>query len=333
MEACALADVTPLLLNAGSAGLVWRRLRDTDLRESSAARSLKEAFHQTILNAAILDGEIGAAITTLRSAGIEPLIGKGWAVARLYPEVGLRPYGDIDLYVDPSQYERTLKLLEEFTDSSCWVDLHCGPDILEERTFSRLLDRSESVLLDGVPVRVFSTEDHLRLLCFHALRHGAWRSLWFCDIAVALESRPDGFDWDYLLRGDRIRENWVACAIILAHQLLGARIDDTPLANRTETLPGWMAPEMVSQWGGEYRAHGRRRPIASCLNDPRGMMKEIVRRWPNAIEATVGLGRRFSDSVTLPLKLVSYLARGAEVVRGLARANDSRNGRGQQHTL
>jgi len=29
--------------------------------------------------------------------GVEPILGKGWAIARLYPERGMRPYGDIDL--------------------------------------------------------------------------------------------------------------------------------------------------------------------------------------------------------------------------------------------
>jgi hypothetical protein len=285
------------------------------------------------LNAAILEGEIKTAVTTLRSAGVEPLLGKGWAVARLYPEAGLRPHGDIDLYVDPDQYDRARKLLEELTDSSCWVDLHCGPDILEERTFSRLLDRSERVWLDEVPIRVFSPEDHLRLLCFHALRHGAWRSLWFCDIAVALESRPDAFDWDYFFGRERTRKDWVTCGTTLAYLLLGARIDDTPLASRAITHPEWVATEVISQWGEQHLGHGLRRPIATCLRDPGGLVEEILRRRPGLIEATVGLRRRFAEAPDPALKLLSSLTRGWQFVREHLRLSENRHSRGQEQTL
>ena len=47
------------------------------------------------------------------------------------------------------------------------------------------------------------TEDQLRQLCLHLLRHGACRPLWLCDVAVMLESLPGDFDWDRCLGGDR----------------------------------------------------------------------------------------------------------------------------------
>ncbi len=50
--------------------------------------------------------------------------------------------------------------------------------------------RSQLVNLDGVDVRVPGLEDHLGILCLHLLHHGAFRPLWLCDIAAALETRP-----------------------------------------------------------------------------------------------------------------------------------------------
>ena len=38
-------------------------------------------------------------VTILHEAGIEVLVSKGWSIARLYPQAGLRPYGDLDLHV------------------------------------------------------------------------------------------------------------------------------------------------------------------------------------------------------------------------------------------
>ena len=78
---------------------------------------------------------------------------------------------------------------------------------------------------------------HLRYMCIHMLQHGAYRALWLCDIAVVLESLPEDFDWEYLLRGDRRPADWVASTVGLANQLLGARLDGIPVAERTRHLP------------------------------------------------------------------------------------------------
>ena len=40
----------------------------------------------------------------LREKGIEAILAKGWAVARLYPDRVLRPYGDIDICVSADQF-------------------------------------------------------------------------------------------------------------------------------------------------------------------------------------------------------------------------------------
>ena len=120
-----LAEITPLLLRTGSAGLGWWRVRSSELRTSSAALQLQQAYRIYILKAAAQKRRIVRAITLLRSAGVEPLLVKGWAIARLYPERGLRPYGDIDLCVRPEQYAVALAVLAPEPERAN-VDLHEG---------------------------------------------------------------------------------------------------------------------------------------------------------------------------------------------------------------
>ncbi len=67
-------------------------------------------------------------------------------------------------------------------------------------------------------------ETHLRVICFHLMREGAWRPLWLVDVAAALEFRPGNFDWHYCLRDSR-RARPVVHAIGLAHRLLGVKIE------------------------------------------------------------------------------------------------------------
>jgi len=101
--------------------------------------------------------------------------------------------------------------------------------------------------LNGTRVRVPSAEDHLRILCLHFLKHGGWRPLWLCDIAVALECRPPDFYWDWFFGVDKKRAQWLFCTLQLTHQLLDVRIDDVPNRDRVR-VPGWLAAAVERVW-------------------------------------------------------------------------------------
>src|SRR5205085_1349840 len=115
--------------------------------------------------------DIQSVFQLLRSEGIEPLLFKGWAAARLYPAEGLRPWGDIDLYVRPRDYERAQALVQQHARAlTSMVDLyHVDFADLDERGVEELYARSQLFALGDVEVRVPGAEDHLRLLCLHWL--------------------------------------------------------------------------------------------------------------------------------------------------------------------
>jgi putative nucleotidyltransferase-like protein len=311
---------TPLLLAAGAAGLGWRRLRSSELGRCQAAYELRQAYRLHTLEADMHECDLIPLVRWLRGAGIEPLLGKGWAVARLYPEPGLRPYGDFDLCVSPEQYEPALAALGQPDAPRASVDLHRGLSrprdgqafsLLDDRRLEELYERSQLVPLGDVEVRVLGAEDHLRLLCLHMLSHGACRPLWLCDVGAALEARPADFDWDWLLTGDRRRTAGVIAALGLAHQLLGARIDDTPVAERARALPGWLVPTVLRQWSTPFR---QRSPLAALPRHPAGAWREIRHHWPNGMEATVGIGAPFNNWPRLPFQLASVAVRAIQFI-------------------
>jgi hypothetical protein len=320
-----LSEIAPLLLGAGASALVWRQIQATGLSSSLAAMKLRQAYRLHALQAAIHERELAAVTGVLRSAGVEPLLGKGWAVARLYPEPGLRPYGDLDLCVRPEQYAAARDALRSSGAPYGSVDLHRGLasqwdgasfSLLDDRSLEALYERSQLVTLDGTPIRILGPEDHLRFLCLHMLSHGAWRPLWLCDIGVALEARPAEFDWDWCLKGDKRRSDWVACSLGLAHQLLGARVADTPVAERARRLPRWLVPAVLRQWSEVYR---HRTPISRCLRRPAKMLKELRRHWPNGVEATVDVRGPFNEWPRLPFQLGAAAVRSAAFLIGLTR--------------
>src|SRR5258706_7753042 len=188
--------VAQLLLESGAGALGWRRVGNSNLRVAPAALELEQAYRLHALQSAVHERNIQNALTLLRSAGVEPIMVKGWAVARLYPDTGLRPYGDLDLCVAEKQYHAAKSALEKELNKSYQVDLHRSFKTLDHKSWDELYSRSRLVPLGDVAVRVLCPEDHLRVLCFYFLRGGAWRPLWLCDIAVPLETRPPDFDWD-----------------------------------------------------------------------------------------------------------------------------------------
>ncbi|PYU91805.1 MAG: hypothetical protein DMG08_14400, partial [Acidobacteria bacterium] len=143
--------------------------RKSPLKSSSSAHPFHQTYRLQTLHAEIYDRQIEEAFRILRASGIDPILGKGWAVARHYPERGLRPSGDIDLYVHPEQHAMATAALQG--SSAPWdrVDLHSGISHLRDRAFGDVYDRSQLVHLGNTEVRVFGPEDHLKLLCIHTL--------------------------------------------------------------------------------------------------------------------------------------------------------------------
>ncbi len=111
--------------------------------------------------------------------------------------------------------------------------------------------------------------------------------MWLCDIAVALEARSDDFDWERCLGQDRHRADAIACALGLAHQLLEARIDDTPIAQRARALPSWLVPAVLRQWETPLLSQHQVPELMSSLLQRGQIVRALRERWPNAIEATV----------------------------------------------
>ena len=257
--------------------------------------------------------EIEEIISLLNSAGVQPVLVKGWAVARLYPEEGLRPYGDIDLCFLPDQYPKALVVLNSPEAARYSIDVHEGFAKLDDLSADELIARSEPAELGAARFRVLGEEDHLRILCTHLLRHSAWRPMWLCDIGVAIESRSAGFDWDRCLGSNSRVAEWVACAIGLAHRLLEARVDDTPVAERAKRLPGWLIPRVMRNWDEpfpeNYPPLSYLPPMATYFRHPAGVLKALRKRWPDPIEATIRLRGPFNEMPRLPFQIGNVLWR------------------------
>jgi hypothetical protein len=314
LDATELDRIAPLLLKSGAAALFWRRVRQSNLRGTRTADNLQQIYRRCALQNALNQQTIERAIAHLRAAGVEPILVKGWAAARLYPEPGVRPYGDIDLCVRPEEFAAAATALEDVPDVQFEVDLHRGFAKFGGGNVDEIYARSRLASLGETEVRVLCAEDHLRILSIHMLREGAWRPLWLCDIATALEARSEDFDWERCLTKNRRHADWVICAMRLAHELLGARLDETPAAHINRPLPRWLVPTILKEWESKIPSMTQRHraPMASFLHYPAGLLKGLRHRWPNPIEATVCMNGSFNRLPRLPFQFGNCLARSAK---------------------
>jgi hypothetical protein len=257
-----LAEHANQFLESGVGGLVWRRLALANADGRDGLRALQQAYRIDILKAAQHEEQIADLFDHLGARGIDAVLCKGWSVARLYPETGLRPYSDIDLAIAPDRLADAVRMLQDTPVKGAQVDLHRSIPDLKSDDWGEAMLRSRVVPLGRSRVRILGAEDQLRQLCLHFWRHLGCRPLWLCDIGAALEAAGPAFDWDYCLRGKPAVTDTILCVLGLAIRLLQAQA--TPeITARASRLPGWLVGAVLWRWtNGMFVG-----PLWTCCHD------------------------------------------------------------------
>lgn len=292
-ELPALAPDVVAMLERGRCLSLARMERRLSVGPDDQARFRTLALRR-LVRARELEHTLAEAADRLEQAGIRWALLKGWSAARAYAEPHRRPCGDLDLLVAPEDRERAGAVLAGLDGRPFPVDLVGTLRKLYGRSPSEMLERAVHAPLGTVSVPVLRVEDQLRHLALHLWKHSAWRPLWLCDVAAALEARPAAFDWDLCLFGTARAAEWVQAACLLAGDLLGAELGEAPLRDRQ--LPEWLVQTTLRHWetgpgdwcalAGPARFDPRRRcpdPIRAALRtgspfgpEPRGVRAGLL---------------------------------------------------------
>ena len=228
-----------------------------------------------------------------RREGIEPILIKGWAAARNYPEFQPRFFGDIDVSVSAADYEKASKVIDSPGSEIGGIDLHRELNHLDTVDWPQLFSNSKLVPLDGKEVRVLCAEDHLRVLCVHWLTNGGEDRERLWDIVYAVRNRPADFSWSKCL--DVVSENrrqWIVTTIGIAHKYLGLELERLPFADKARILPSWLTHCLEKEWDKKLEI----RPLHTQLRNPRSLIRQITKRIPpNPIQATINCNGDFNS--------------------------------------
>lgn len=315
-----LAAVAPLIHQSGAGALAWWRIRGTALADTPVGEGFRQAYLLHAMEAEVHGIRTAEALGRLKAAGVEALVVKGWAIARQYPEVGLRPYTDLDLVIRPGMLARARAALHDAPAPRYPVDLHDGPARLSVTDFEDLASRAVHGVLAGMDVRFPAPEDHLGILALHALRHGIFRPVWLVDLAVAVETRPAAFEWTRCGGADPRRADWIISAVALASPLLGARVEGTPAAVRAQTLPRWLRRAVLRAWNRcEGTSHREAVFVALLrrLRHPAAWWEEVRLRWDRPIQATLEVDGAFNRLPRWPYQVAAAIRRVPDLGRAV----------------
>jgi hypothetical protein len=245
----------------------------------------------------------------------EAILIKGFAAAQNYPKPYLRSVGDIDIAVNPEQYQSTLDLLRKQQIGQ--VDLHDGLRNLDLSDWKTLYKNSRPVSCAGTEIRVPASEDHLRVLIVHWLIDGGINKKKLWDIYYAVENRPLDFDWDYFLNGvGKKRRKWLTCTIGLAHKYLRLNVEDTPIAEEVKDIPEWIIKTVEKEWESTVNFSYLHINLTSAKQFFEQLKKRIP---PNPIQSTVNMEGEFDNGTRVFYQVGDMAARFGPSVKRVSR--------------
>ena len=259
-------------------------------------------FHQKVQS-----HKVAEAFRLFENEAIEPILIKGFAVARLYPPDKLRPFADIDLCVAPDNFQKASKLLKSKQAGRLNIDLHSGLRHLDTLGWEDLFENSKIIKVENQNVRVLRAEDHLRVLCVHWLTDGGAdrEKLW--DIFYTFKSEGKKFDWVRCLESvGSNRRRWIICTIGLAEKYFHIPLGGTPFANKSIQLPEWLTKAVEKEWKSPVKL----KPLQTCLRNRKELFRQIKKRIPpNSIQATVECEGSFDKKTIVFYQIENFFTR------------------------
>jgi hypothetical protein len=279
-------------------------VHETETAENSA---MTDETRWNLLQAKAMQVRSVKAFALFREQGIEPILIKGLAAARLYPEPGSRASIDMDLAVSSGDFEPAQKIARSAAANGLAIDLHRELRHLDTVEWKDLFDNSQLIDVEGGTIRVLRHEDHLRVLCVHWLTDGGANKEKLWDIYHGVNNRGNDFDWGRLLGivSER-RRRWLVCAIGVAHHFLGLDLTDTPVEDEAVNIPTWVVKTVQKEWANKIRF----RPLETVWNDPKELLQQIPKRLrPNPIWATIEMEGSFDAKTRVFYQVGSFFHR------------------------
>ena len=223
--------------------------------------SLREFYHSNVRKNLMMTGELVKIIEILESDDIKAIAYKGLVLAASgYGNIGLREFGDIDLFIDKSNAlkVRNTMLSNEYEllppikiEDSFYMKFNAEYRFInkkksniieikwkfEDDFFSFpvnpqiLLEELIKLDINLFQVHTFSPSNNLLIICIHCANHSWSRLSWICDISEFIQS--ENIDWDDVLeKSDKLGVKRILLInLILARDFFDLNLPDDILSH------------------------------------------------------------------------------------------------------
>ncbi|MCU0562124.1 MAG: nucleotidyltransferase family protein [Desulfobacterales bacterium] len=211
-------------LAEGMAGLLWRALNRTGRTEilpGPARNRLRSAYYLTLQTNTRHMAALRGLFAAFNSDGIRAAVIQGLSLlVDLYPDPGLRPVSDIDLWVLPDEldraeaalrclgFEATPRYPRLLRKGDLLIDLRTqimgGERIRARRRLlkidqRRIFANGRRLMYEGCELRCLCPADQAAFLTLHAIKHNWERLVWLADLS-RLTGRWRAAEWDAFRR-------------------------------------------------------------------------------------------------------------------------------------
>jgi hypothetical protein len=296
-----LAAILPNLIKSGSAGIVWHRVKPLRERYGAMAYALEAATEAQIAHNRRVEEAVVECVTRLRAYGIEPVLVKGLALAKLYPEGIVRPAGDIDLVVRKEEFAAAHAILHDSSRQPirAETDLQfppAWPDYPGSHFWTSLLTGRVQLTEVIVP----NSATHLEISVAHYLRHEGVRPMRVMDICMLIELYSGSYGNKPLPS-----ESWTSPLAAVYEELFGLHfIPDEPTPY---PIPAWLQRTVVSNLTAQQ--HDPQKASLAIKANPVVVPKLIAERWPGPLSATFWHGSSLSSRTPRSSQMVVFARR------------------------
>ncbi len=268
-----------------------------------------------VLQVKLQEHQACKAFAAFSVVGLEPILIKGFAAAKYYPDDVGRASVDIDLCFDPEVLGKAKEYAALNPIPGISIDFHQGFRHLDSLSWEELFSRSETIEIDGTRIRVLCREDHLRVLAVHWLTDGGENKGRLWDVYYAVSTRPDNFDWDKCLGVvSAKRRKWVVYTIGLAHLYLDLDISGLPFEAEAKKVPFWVRKEVEKQWELDIPIT----PLSAVMHDSKKFREQLRKRIPpNPIYSTISMEGSLDARTRVFYQIGNFFMRFAPTWRGI----------------
>ena len=281
-----LDHLTRTALKEGLAGSLYKCLLKTGLLDTLCPEERQKLYHNyylTIRRNLKFMHALKEILGQLKQNDIQVVLMQGISlIQEEYPDIGLRPMSDMDLWVLPCNRSNLIECLMDlgykgnsiypntFVRGEIMLDIHTHvlwADRIQSR--SMLLHKSQEEIFNNTrPIQIGQTaalrlnpQDQFLYLSMHALKHNLERLIWLVDIK-SLVAKWTPADWKALIV--RAEELGLQAQFFYMFFVLRKIFDMEFPSEIQSNLAGWQ-PNLLEQWALSRRIKGRSIPAWSRL--------------------------------------------------------------------